>query len=99
MTRHSAPAERLRGGAGCPLQALGWPEIHLGPSWCGHALSAAHSLLLPRAGAPVEVMEARKLHTRDLEKCAAATGLPLLRTFREMRHAFMQHTGYHHMNK
>ena len=47
----------------------------------------------------MEVMEARKLHTRDLEKCAATTGLPLLRTFREMRHAFMQHTGYHHMNK
>ena len=63
------------------------------------ALSAAHYLLPHAAGAPVEVMEARKLHTRDLEKCAAATGLPLLRTFREMRHAFMQHTGYHHMNK
>ena len=99
-TYHSDPAERPCRGAGRSLQfcaSLAWGSI--GPSWCGRTLSVAHFLLPPAAGAPVEVMDARKLHERDLEKCAAATGLPLLRTFREMRHAFMQHTGYHHMNK
>lgn len=55
--------------------------------------------LLATTGASPKVMTAKKLTLKELETCAAESGRKLLRTFPEMRLAFLHECGKRRLNR